>query len=38
LFVAAGALLGPVRVFRQKFTLDDAIGPHACSLEAPPCV
>jgi hypothetical protein len=23
-----------VRVFRQKFTLDDAIGSHACSLEA----
>jgi hypothetical protein len=25
---------GPVRVFRQKFTLEDAIGSHACSLEA----
>jgi hypothetical protein len=25
---------GTVRVFRQKFTLDDAIGSHACSLEA----
>jgi hypothetical protein len=24
----------PVRVFRQKFTLEDAIGSHACSLEA----
>jgi hypothetical protein len=23
-----------VRVFRQKFTLEDAIGSHACSLEA----
>jgi hypothetical protein len=23
-----------VRVFRLKFTLEDAIGPHACSLEA----
>jgi hypothetical protein len=23
-----------VRVFRQKFTLEDAIGPHASSLEA----
>jgi hypothetical protein len=27
-----------VRVFRQNFTLDDAIGSHACSLEALPCV
>jgi hypothetical protein len=26
--------LGTVRVFRQKFTLEDAIGSHACSLEA----
>jgi hypothetical protein len=25
---------GTVRVFRQIFTLEDAIGPHACSLEA----
>jgi hypothetical protein len=25
---------GTVRVFRQKFTLEDAIGCHACSLEA----
>jgi hypothetical protein len=25
---------GTVRVFRQKFTLEDAIGSHACSLEA----
>ena len=24
--------------FRQKFTLEDAIGPHACSLEASRCV
>jgi hypothetical protein len=24
--------------FRQKSTLDDAIGSHACSLEALPCV
>ena len=23
-----------MRVFRQKFTLEDAIGPHASSLEA----
>jgi hypothetical protein len=23
-----------VRVFRQKFTLEDAIGSHACSFEA----
>jgi tetratricopeptide (TPR) repeat protein len=26
--------LGTVRVFRQEFTLEDAIGSHACSLEA----
>jgi hypothetical protein len=26
--------LGTVRVFRQKFTFEDAIGSHACSLEA----
>jgi hypothetical protein len=26
--------LGTVRVFRQKVILDDAIGSHACSLEA----
>jgi hypothetical protein len=25
---------GTVRVFRQKYTLEDAIGSHACSLEA----
>ena len=25
---------GTVRVLRQKFTLEDAIGSHACSLEA----
>jgi hypothetical protein len=25
---------GKVRAFRQKFTLEDAIGSHACSLEA----
>jgi hypothetical protein len=25
-------------VFRQKFTLEDAIGSHACSLEALTCV
>jgi hypothetical protein len=25
---------GTVRVFRQQFTLEDAIGSHACSLEA----
>jgi hypothetical protein len=25
---------GTVRVFRQKFTLEDAIGSHACLLEA----
>ena len=27
-----------VRVFRQKFTLKNAIGSHACSLEALACV
>jgi hypothetical protein len=27
-----------VRVFGQKFTLEDAIGSHACSLEALACV
>jgi C-terminal processing protease CtpA/Prc len=26
--------IGTVRVFRQEFTLEDAIGSHACSLEA----
>jgi hypothetical protein len=31
-------LPGTVRVFRQKFTLEDAIGSHACSLEALACV
>jgi hypothetical protein len=30
--------VGTVRVFRQKFTLEDAIGSHACSLEALTCV
>jgi hypothetical protein len=29
---------GTVRVFRQKFTLEDAIGSHAYSLEALACV
>jgi hypothetical protein len=29
---------GTVRVFRQQFTLEDAIGSHACSLEALACV
>jgi hypothetical protein len=29
---------GSVRVFRQKFTLKDAIGSHACSLEALACM
>jgi acyl-CoA hydrolase len=27
-----------VRVFRQKSSLEDAIGSHACSLEALACV
>ena len=30
--------IGTVRVFRQKFALEDAIGSHACSLEALTCV
>jgi hypothetical protein len=29
---------GTVRVFRQKFTLEDAFGSHVCSLEARTCV
>ena len=29
---------GTVRVFRQKSTLEDAIGSHTCSLEANMCV
>jgi hypothetical protein len=29
-----GGIRGMVRVFRQKVTLVDAIGSHACSLEA----
>jgi hypothetical protein len=29
-----GHNFGTVRVFRQKVTLENAIGPHACSLEA----
>jgi hypothetical protein len=29
---------GTVRVFRQEFALEDAIGSHACSLEALACV
>jgi hypothetical protein len=35
-FLRASTLPRPctVRVFRQKFTLEDAIGAHACSLEA----
>jgi hypothetical protein len=35
-FEASGgtAAVGTVRVSRQKFTLEDAIGPHACSLHA----
>jgi hypothetical protein len=28
------AMLRTVRVFRQKFTREDAIGSHACSFEA----
>jgi hypothetical protein len=33
-FGGGEAAQGTVRGFRQKFTLEDAIGPHACSLEA----
>ena len=29
---------GPGRVFGQNFALEDAIGSHACSLEARTCV
>jgi hypothetical protein len=29
---------GTVRVSRQRFTLEDAIGSHACSFEALACV
>jgi hypothetical protein len=29
---------GTVLGFEQKFTLEDAIGSHACSLDALPCV
>jgi hypothetical protein len=29
-----GSVKGTVRVFRQDFALEDAIGSHACSLEA----
>ena len=32
--IASTPEAGTVRVFRQKFTLEDAIGSHACSLEA----
>jgi hypothetical protein len=31
-------MLRTVRFFRQKSTLEDGIGSHACSLEALPCV
>jgi hypothetical protein len=31
---SANATWGTVRVFDGIFTLEDAIGPHACSLEA----
>jgi hypothetical protein len=33
-----GLGVGTVRVFRQGFTLEDAIGSHTCSLEALACV
>jgi hypothetical protein len=32
--VEGDSTTGTVRVFRQKFTLEDAIGTYACSLEA----
>jgi hypothetical protein len=31
-------VVGTVHVFRQNFSLKDAIGSHACSLEALACV
>jgi hypothetical protein len=34
----AGEVPCPVLVFRQKFTFEDAVGSHACSLEALACV
>jgi hypothetical protein len=36
--VLFSAQLGTVRGFRQKFTLEGAIGSHACSLQALTCV
>jgi hypothetical protein len=32
------AVIGTVRVFGQNFALEDAIGSHACSLQANMCV
>jgi hypothetical protein len=32
------SVAGTVHVFRQDFALEDAIGSHACSLEALTCV
>jgi hypothetical protein len=32
--IRSGMFFGTVRVFRQTFTLEDAIGSHVCSLEA----
>jgi hypothetical protein len=37
-YTASNTHLGTVRVFGQNCALEDAIGSHACSLEALPCV
>jgi hypothetical protein len=37
-FFDAADELGTVRVFRQEFNLDDAIGSQACSFAAVTCV
>jgi hypothetical protein len=37
-FTAVRGSGGTERVFRQEFTLENAIGSHACSLEALTCV
>jgi hypothetical protein len=34
LWPSSEAAVGPVRVFRPKFTLEEAIGAHVCSLQA----
>jgi hypothetical protein len=37
-FYGVSLITGTVRVFEQDFALEDAIGSHACSLEALACV